>query len=181
MYEGEKRLKLDVGCGANKQPGFIGMDARALDGVDIVQDVEKFPWPLEDECCVSIIASHLIEHIKPWFSIAFLDECWRLLEVGGQIALACPYPGSRGFWQDPTHCNGWSEVTFQYFDPHYPLYSIYQPKPWSILKGYPSYQVTGNLEVIMTKLDNSEGEYKDPKTLAVTVADAVDTTETIGG
>lgn len=58
-------IKLDIGCGASKNVGFIGMDYRPLPGVDIVHDVELFPWPLPDESVVVAVASHLVEHINP--------------------------------------------------------------------------------------------------------------------
>lgn len=59
-------IRLDVGCGGNKQsPDWVGIDARALPGVDIVHDLMQFPWPLPDECVSVAIASHLIEHISP--------------------------------------------------------------------------------------------------------------------
>jgi len=156
-------IKLDLGCGGNKQKGFTGMDMRDLPGVDIVHDIEKFPWPLHDDCCMIIVASHLVEHISPKHSIAFMDECWRIMVIGGTLAIATPYPGSVGYWQDPTHQNGWSQITFQYFDPTYPLFSIYQPMPWRIKKGFPVWQQNGNLEVIMEKIevrDNYEEEVK---------------------
>ena len=146
-------INLDLGCGGNKQPGFVGIDIRKLDGVDIVHDLEKFPYPLPDNCCLNVVASHLIEHIKPWLTIPMFDEIWRILKPGGRFAAATPYAGSPGFWQDPTHCNGFTQVTFQYFDPDYPLYGIYKPKPWRMLKGFPQYHVGGNLEVMMEKRD----------------------------
>ena len=182
-YRQEKRMQLDVGCGENKQPGFVGMDLRKLKGVDIVHDVESFPWPLGDGGCITVLASHLIEHIKPWFSIPFMDECWRVLEVNGTLVLSTPYPGSRGFWQDPTHCNGWNEATFQYFDPNYPLYQIYKPKPWKIQKGFPVYQAQGNLEVILKKVSESAGQdiaQIGGGTLGITVADAAGVGERVG-
>ena len=156
-------IKLDVACGTNKQKGFIGIDIRDLPGVDIVHDLEQFPWPLHDESVMIAVASHFFEHVKPWLSIKLMDELWRVLIVGGTLAVATPYPGSVGFWQDPTHQNGWSEITFQYFDPRYPLFSIYQPMPWAIKKGFPVWQQNGNLEVIMEKIevrDNYEEEVK---------------------
>lgn len=58
-------IRLDIGCGENKQPGFVGMDYRALPGVDIVHNVELFPWPLPDESVVVALCSHLIEHLDP--------------------------------------------------------------------------------------------------------------------
>jgi len=144
-----------------------------------------FPWPPASGSCRTVIASHVVEHIKPWFSIDFMNECWRVLEPGGEILISTPYPGSRGFWQDPTHCNGWSEVTWQYFDPRYPLYGIYNPKPWKIRKGFPAYQVIGNLEIIMEKITEEEGKESvilgGSETISISVAEVVETTEKIGG
>lgn len=58
-------IRLDIGCGGNKQEGFVGIDARNLPGVDIVHNVLKFPWPLESETVLVAVASHLLEHILP--------------------------------------------------------------------------------------------------------------------
>lgn len=57
-------IQLDIGCGAHKQKNFVGMDARPLEGVDVVWNVERFPWPLPDECCIRVMTSHLLEHIQ---------------------------------------------------------------------------------------------------------------------
>jgi SAM-dependent methyltransferase len=145
-------IMLDFGCGGNKQPNFVGMDKRPLEGVDIVHDIEVFPWPLPDESCLTIVGSHIIEHIKPWLTIDLFNELWRVLKVGGQLALSTPYAGSTGYWQDPTHCNGFTPTTFLYFDPRHFLYNIYKPKPWLIDEGFPVYQLNGNLEIVMKKI-----------------------------
>lgn len=178
------RARLDIGCGGNKQKGFIGIDKRKLPGVDIAHDLETFPWPLPDNCCEIAIASHVVEHISPKVMLDFMDEVWRILDVGGEFCIAVPYAGSRGYWQDPTHQNGCNEVTWQYFDPEYPLYGIYTPKPWKIKKGFPVYQVQGNLEVILTKLTEKEAEVVSElsgSTLGISVADASVAGEKIGG
>ena len=122
-------IDLDVGCGFNKQPHFLGMDKRNVPGVDIVHNAEAFPWPLHADCCNKILLSHLWEHIKPWLSIDLMNECWRVMKPGGQVLISTPYAGSFGYFQDPTHCNPANEATFTYFDPAYPLYGIYRPKP----------------------------------------------------
>ncbi len=149
-------IMLDIGCGGNKNPGFVGMDMRPLEGVDIVHDMEKFPYPFKDEECLTIVASHIVEHIKPEFTIPLFNELWRIMKPGGELAIATPYGGSVGFWQDPSHCNGFVPATFQYFDPLYPLYGIYEPKPWFIKKGFPTYQMTGNIEVVMEKITDGQ-------------------------
>jgi SAM-dependent methyltransferase len=146
-------IKLDVGCGSNKQPGYVGMDKRKVEGVDIVHDAEVFPYPLPDGCCSTILLSHLIEHIKPWLMIDLMDELWRLAKVGGQLLISTPYAGSFGYWQDPTHCNGCNEATWTYFDPDYFLYRIYQPKPWRIARN--AWWETGNMEIVLEKRDKA--------------------------
>lgn len=150
-------IRLDIGCGDNKQKTFVGLDKRKLEGVDIVHDLEVFPYPLPDGCCLVIIGSHIVEHIKPWLMLQFMDELWRIMKVGGQLAMSMPYAGSPGYWQDPTHCNGCNQATWQYFDPIKPLYDIYKPKPWKLEKGFPTWQVTGNMEVIMDKMTEADG------------------------
>ena len=128
------------------------MDKRKLPGVDLVHDLEKFPYPLPSGVCQTIVASHIVEHIKPWFMLDFMDELWRISRVGGQLAISMPYGVSSGFVQDPTHCNACNEVTFQYFDPNYPLYGVYQPKPWMIVRPTPVWSANGNMEVLLEKV-----------------------------
>lgn len=99
-------VKIDLGCGENKQPGFLGIDYRPLAGVDIVHDIEVFPYPLPDECATTIVASHILEHVNPHKGgfIKVMNELWRLLKPGGQLILSVPYAGSASYYQDPTHC-----------------------------------------------------------------------------
>lgn len=73
-------IKLDIGCGANKHPGFVGMDVRPGPGVDVVQNLEQFPWPLPDESVSFAVASHVLEHIKPTLPDAKLVALIDLLE-----------------------------------------------------------------------------------------------------
>jgi len=65
LLEKKKGITLDVGCGASKNPQFVGMDVRPLPGVDIVHNLEKYPWPIPDEVCTLVHASHVLEHITP--------------------------------------------------------------------------------------------------------------------
>ncbi len=150
-------IRLDIGCGANKQPGFFGMDQRALAGVDLVWDIEDTPWPLPDGCALVAVMSHVFEHVKPWRALAVLDEVWRVLRPGGQLALIVPHGHSEGYLQDPTHCNACNENTFAYFDPAHPsgLWQIYQPKPWRIemLASDPTTQI----EVVLRKVEEGAG------------------------
>jgi SAM-dependent methyltransferase len=147
-------IKLDIACGDNKQPGFVGLDIRPLPGVEIVHDLEKFPWPLPDECASVIAASHIVEHINPHGGVflRFMDEVWRVMKPQGQFMIATPYAGSHGYFQDPTHCNPCNESTWAYFDPEEAgghLYKIYKPKPWKII--FSAWSINGNMEVVLEK------------------------------
>lgn len=144
-----QKIRLDVGCGEKRQPGFIGIDKRKTSQVDIVHDCEIFPWPIPDNCCELIVVSHLIEHIKPWLQIDFMNEIWRCMSKGGLLLLSTPYAGSMGYWQDPTHCSAWTDATIMYFVQGNPLYDIYKPKPWKIEQL--AYDKNKNIEVAFRK------------------------------
>ena len=148
---------LDLACGANKQPGAVGMDIRALPGVDIVQDLYELPWPLPDDCCARVLMSHIVEHLQPWRVWDIFNEVWRVMQPRGQLFIATPYAGSPRFWQDPTHTHGWMEATPQYLDPAYPLYGIYRPQPWHI--DLLEWHSVGDLSVILSKLPEPEPAY----------------------
>ncbi len=157
-------MLLDVGCKDRKQPNFTGIDYQKREGVDIVHDIyDTFPYPLPSESCLTIKAAHVIEHVKPWRVLGWMDEMWRLLLPDGQLAISTPYPGSTGFYLDPTHVTHVTEGTWQMFDPDFPLYQQYRPKPWKI--EYSVWKPGGNLEVILRKRSNGylakqEGENK---------------------
>lgn len=156
-------IRLDIGCGANKQgPDWVGLDVRKLPGVDVVWDINKHPWPLPDGSVNLAMASHVLEHIPPvafingethFLFIEFMDEVWRILKPDCQFAIAVPHGNSQGYLQDPTHCNAMNEARWAYFDPLHPsgLYGIYKPKPWKIANGFPSWDPTANMEVVLIK------------------------------
>jgi hypothetical protein len=153
-------IRLDIACGANKNRGFVGLDIRPLPGVDIVCDVNQHPWPLEDECCIQAMASHLLEHIPgvaidnghtrfPF--IEFMDEVWRILRPGCEFYIVVPHGNSQGFMQDPTHVNAMNQTRWAYFDPINGgnLYQIYKPKPWEIRDI--NWSPEANMEVVLAK------------------------------
>ena len=147
----EKRgIMLDLGAGDLKRKDFVSMDKRPLPGIDIVHDLEVLPYPLEDESVITMVASNIVEHLKPWLMIDIFNEWWRIAKPNCQLAISMPYGVSSYWQQDPTHCNVCNEVTWQYFDKRFPLYRVYEPKPWIISFG-PVYQLNGIMEVILLK------------------------------
>ena len=162
-------IRLDIGCGDNKQgPDWVGIDYRKLDGVDIVHDLETFPWPIPDNSVQVAVTSHVVEHINPakGIFIDFMNEVWRILKPDGEFAIATPYAGSHGYFQDPSHVNPCNETTWKYFDPldeptGGQLYHIYEPAPWKIK--FATLKKEGNMEVALVKRRDDISYHKDGK------------------
>lgn len=134
LLQARSGIKLDLGCGGYKQgPDWVGVDSRPLSGVDLVHDLESFPWPLPNECVHTVALSHLFEHIKPWLTLPFMAEIHRVCLPDAQVFISGPYGVGFHFVQDPTHCNPVNEATFTYWDSHNALWNIYQPPVFHVL------------------------------------------------
>ena len=162
---------VDIGCGGNKQgKDWFGIDYRKMPGVDLVQDLEVFPWAVPSESFNTAVASHVIEHINPSHGIfiSFMNEAWRILKPDGEFLIGAPYATSVGMFRDPTHCNFINEETWSYFDNddqlyHGGLYHIYSPLPWRIKIN--TWHSTGNIEVVLVKREITKEMNVDPEYL----------------
>lgn len=85
IIKDKQAIRLDIGCGASKQDGFVGMDYHQYGDVDIIHNVEITPWPLPDECVSVAIASHVLEHLDPHGGDARLQPLADLLVKKGLL------------------------------------------------------------------------------------------------
>lgn len=115
-------LRVELACGQQKQEGYIGVDRENIEGVDIVHDLEQYPWPFEDDSVYEFFTSHYVEHIpiirtydSEYGLVKFMEEVWRCLMPGGLIKIVAPYYTSIRAWQDPTHTRAITDITFHYF------------------------------------------------------------------
>ena len=156
LLKSKSQVNISLGGASIESKNYINVDIKPGLDIDIVHDLETYPWPFPDECADLIIASHIVEHVNPakFGFINWMNEAWRILKVGGQMMVGTPYAGSIGYWQDPTHINGCNEITFYYFDPDQQidkqeLYHYYKPKPWKVQNI--AFNIEGNLEVLLIK------------------------------
>lgn len=110
-------LILDIGCGANKHPGSLGVDRRRISGVDVVCDFEN-GMPFRTGSVSTVYLHHVVEHIHDL--VAFMEELYRICLPGAKLHIRTPYYASREAFVDPTHVRYITEATFEYF--HYPNY-----------------------------------------------------------
>ena len=126
-------LKLNLGCGFDARQGFVNVDRLALPGVDRVWDLRHTPWPWEDRTASTILALDVVEHLTDM--VAFLDECWRVLEPGGALTVRVPRWDGENAWRDPTHVRAFHQTTFEYFDPDTEWgkkYTMYTQRKWRL-------------------------------------------------
>ena len=117
-------VKLDLGCGASKKDGFIGVDSLKLPGVDIVHDLTIFPYPFEDNEVDEIMMDNVLEHLPQPLKV--VEELYRICKNDALITIVVPYFRSYYATIDPTHVNFFGLNWFNYFDPSHPFQKKYQ-------------------------------------------------------
>ncbi|GAB1266014.1 class I SAM-dependent methyltransferase [Aurantivibrio infirmus] len=107
------RKSLDIGCGKNKTADCIGIDRVSLPGVDVVHNLDEFPWPLEENEFDVVYANHYLEHATD--PVACIKEVHRILVPGGTFKVRVPHFASDNFYSDLTHKNPFGYRSFDHF------------------------------------------------------------------
>lgn len=106
-------MKLNLGCGKDIKRDYINMDKVKMDGVDIVWDLNKIPYPFTDDYFDEIYASQVLEHVDDLVQV--FEELYRILKPGGTLIVKVPYYNSIGAWSDPTYKRYFTHLTLKYF------------------------------------------------------------------
>ena len=106
-------VRLNIGCGGKPIDGWVNVDHHPLPGVDVVHDLDVFPWPFADGAADEVLASHVFEHVR--YPVEFVLECWRVLRPGGMLTVQCPHWTSENAFTDPTHVRFVTDRTFDYW------------------------------------------------------------------
>ena len=89
MSDIEPIIKLNLGCGNARIPGFINVDIREHIKPDIVDDIAILEKFLPDSVDL-IYASHVLEHIRRTTYMDVLKRWYDLIKVGGTLRIAVP-------------------------------------------------------------------------------------------
>jgi len=111
-------LKFNMGCGHNKVPGYINVDAYAEAQPDEVWDLENTPWPWADSCADEVLFIHSLEHMgaRSEVFLAIMKELYRICAPGGTVRIHVPHPRHDQFLNDPTHVRPITVEILQLFD-----------------------------------------------------------------
>jgi len=113
---------LDVGCGVNKVPGSVGMDANPAVHPDVVHDMNDLPWPFEPDSFDRVVCLNSMEHTPRVLEV--MEELHRITRAGGEIYISSPHFSSHDFYTDPTHQHAFSSRSFDYFVPGTQLHDL---------------------------------------------------------
>jgi ubiquinone/menaquinone biosynthesis C-methylase UbiE len=105
--------KLNLGCGEDVKSGYVNMDLLKLKGVDVVHDINKFPWPFKENEFDLVYTSHVIEHVDDLVKV--MAEIRRICKPKARIHIRVPHFSCGVSYRDPTHKRLFSYFTFDYF------------------------------------------------------------------
>jgi hypothetical protein len=91
--EDKEYKKLNMGCGLNKQDGFLNVDRSDLVNPDQKVDLEVTPWPWKDNEFDHIVAQSILEHLGDTNEdfIDIIKEMYRVTENGGIWEIEVPH------------------------------------------------------------------------------------------
>lgn len=111
---------LSVGCGRkSQQPNLVRLDISPEVDPDIVWDLEKIPYPLNDSSFSEIECFDVIEHLSNIPNN--LEEFHRILKPGGLLKITTPHFSCANSYIDPTHKWHLSYFSFDYFSDSHTL------------------------------------------------------------
>jgi predicted SAM-dependent methyltransferase len=94
--------KIDIGCGGNKQVGFIGIDFIDY-GQEIVWDIRNgLPFP--DQSIEEIYSAQFFEHLTPPEVNKLAWEIKRVAKPGCKMLMVVPVD-----WPDIAHYSYWND------------------------------------------------------------------------
>jgi len=127
-------VSLDLGCGETIRNPYQALQVIGLDIQDADLAIEPIPHP--DDYFDFVTAYDFLEHIprllyvpqRRYPFVELMSEVWRVMKVGGKFLSSTPaFPHAPAF-QDPTHVNIITPLTFaEYFD---------DEKTWAKMYGF---------------------------------------------
>lgn len=111
-----KEKKLHLECGKNILEGWINLNSRDREGVDVVYDIQKCrhePMPFKDDSIDEIFGRHVLERVSD--ILPLMEELHRVCKPNAQAIFHMPYGSSDNAWEDPLNIRAFFLNSFGYF------------------------------------------------------------------
>ncbi len=98
-------MRLNLGCGYKKSPSYVNVDKFPECQPDMLVDLEKFPWPFDDNSADEVMFNHSLEHMGADVQVflGIIKEVYRICKPGARVVVNVPHPRHDDFINDPTH------------------------------------------------------------------------------
>lgn len=112
---------VNLGCGTKKSDfpesqlatTLVGIDCRHFEGVDVIHNLDIFPYPLETSAFDLVILQDVLEHLADVPSV--MAEVHRISAPGGEVRIRTPHYSSYYAFGDPTHRHYFSSLALESF------------------------------------------------------------------
>lgn len=120
-------------------PGAIGIDRVPLPGVDVVHDLNSYPWPLAENSFDRVVCRHSLSHLHDLTQA--MREIHRVSRPGGIVEIIAPHYTSDNYFSDPTHRTAFGYRTMNYFASNVPSeWDFYLPERFELLVRHISFR-----------------------------------------
>ena len=110
----KNELRVNLGSGGLPLEGYINVDMNPdSPNVDIVHNLDIYPWPFEDDSVDEVSMVHCLEHLDD--HNRGMKEIYRILKKGAKAKLIVPHFTWQYAYADPTHKHFFAYWTFFYY------------------------------------------------------------------
>jgi SAM-dependent methyltransferase len=107
-------VTLNLGSGGKPLPGHVNVDVNPdAPGVDLVHDLDRYPWPFETGSVDAVMMDNCLEHLED--RNRAMEEIHRILRPGGSAVIIVPHFTWQYAYADPTHRHFFAHPTFFYY------------------------------------------------------------------
>ncbi len=111
MRKRKEPIKLNLGCGTEKLPGYINIDTEKSCKPDLIWNILEKPLPYQIGSVEEVVLFHTIEHIQKRHHHIILKQIHKVLKPKGRLLISYPewlecakrwvanHKGHRDFWE----------------------------------------------------------------------------------
>jgi predicted SAM-dependent methyltransferase len=115
-------MKIHLGCGHSYKENYINVDNSPYIKADMIWDLNKFPYPFEDNSANEIVCRNTMEHLEN--IVGFMEEVHRILKPKGVFKFRVPLAFTYADAVDTTHIQHFVPKVFKMFMSGFKSYKI---------------------------------------------------------